>query len=45
METASPNESEEELTTEEIDLDEQAYETDFDDDLGEEDEELEDDVR
>lgn len=40
METANPNESEEEIITEETSLAERAYEMDFDDDLGEEDEGL-----
>ena len=44
METTNSDENKVEDTVEELDLDEQAYELDFDDDLGEEDEELEDDV-
>ena len=44
METANSNENKLEDTVEELDLDEQSYELDFDDDLGEEDEELEEDV-
>ena len=43
METANSNENKLEDTVEELDLDEQSYELDFDDDLGEEDEELEED--
>lgn len=44
METTNPDENNIEDVIEELDPDEQAYEFDFDDDLGEEDEELEDDV-